>query len=148
VVRLEKQTVPFPRVQPAAGTVVAPMVAEESVMSSKGIKAWMGTAVFVAAIGVLAMSASAKQANASQPPVADDDQAAAPLVQEESDPPFGSFLGACNQDSNCSDGNSCESFRKRGNHCSHACESGSDCAGTRCTKQGRCGLNQPVKTTK
>jgi len=116
-------------------------------MSSKGIRAWIGTAIFAAAIGTVAFSASAKQASASPQPAADEEQAA-PLVQEESDPPFGSFLGACNEDADCSNGNACQSFRKRGSHCTHACESGSDCSGTRCTKQGRCGLNQPVKTTK
>ncbi len=114
-------------------------------MSTKAIRTWLGTAMFAAAIGTVALSATAKQANAS-PPAAGDEQAA-PLDQSDSDPAFGSFLGACNEDSDCSDGNTCQSFRKRGNHCTHACESGSECAGTRCTKQGRCGLNQPVKTT-
>ncbi len=115
-------------------------------MSSKGFRAWTGTAVFAAAIGAIVLSANAKQADASPNPAAEDE--AMPLGQSDSDPPFGSFLGACNQDSDCSDGDACQSFRKRGNHCTHSCESGSDCAGTRCTKQSRCGLNQPVKTTK
>ena len=128
------------------GTSVAPLHFGGVVMSSKGVRAWMGTAAFAAAIGTVAMSATANQANASPPPVADEEQAA-PLDQSDSDPAFGSFLGACNADSDCSDGNTCQSFRKRGNHCTHTCESGSDCAGTRCTKQGRCGLNQPMKTT-
>jgi hypothetical protein len=38
---------------------------------------------------------------------------------------------------------------KRGSHCTHACTSDTDCTGgptARCTKQGRCGLNEPVKT--
>ena len=115
-------------------------------MSSKGFKAWMGTGFSVAILAAVALSSSAKQASASPLPAVQEDQVE-PLGQSDSDPPFGSFLGACNEDSDCSDGDSCQSFRKRGSHCTHACESGSDCAGTRCTKQGRCGLNQPVKTT-
>ena len=117
-------------------------------MLSKGLKSWIGTAIFAAALGVVVVSANAKQANASPPPAADESQAVLPLDQADNDAPFGSFLGACNGDSDCSEGNACQSFRKRGSHCTHACDSGSDCAGTRCTKQGRCGLNDPVKTTK
>ena len=115
-------------------------------MSSKGIMAWMGT-VLVAVIGTVALSttATAKQALTSPPAVIEQDEAT-PLAQSDSDPSFGSFLGACNTNSDCSDGNSCQSFKKRGNHCTHACQAGSDCAGTRCTNQFRCGLLDPIKT--
>jgi hypothetical protein len=71
------------------------------------------------------------------------------LDQGGSDPPFGSFLGACNTDADCSSGNVCASFKKRGNHCSHPCSTDADCSGgpaARCTKSNRCGLNDPVKT--
>lgn len=76
-------------------------------------------------------------------------QAVVQLDQSDDAPPFGAFLGACNTDSDCSDGNTCNSFRKRGNHCTHSCEAASDCKGAaepRCTKQNRCGLIDPVKT--
>jgi hypothetical protein len=71
------------------------------------------------------------------------------IDQSGSDPAFGSFLGACNQDSDCGAGNTCGSFKKRGSHCTHTCVSDADCSGgvsARCTKQGRCGLNEPLKT--
>ena len=92
------------------------------------------------------MSATARRADASPAPVTEETEAVVPLAQSDNDPPFGTFLGACNTDSDCSDGNTCNSFRKRGNHCTHPCESGPDCAGTRCTNQHRCGLVDPVKT--
>jgi hypothetical protein len=116
-------------------------------IKGKGFKAWAGTAAIAAALGAIVLSAHSRQADAA-PIQASEDERPAPLDQADNDPPFGSFLGACNGDSDCSEGNACQSFRKRGSHCTHACESGSDCAGTRCTKQGRCGLNDPVKTTK
>jgi hypothetical protein len=118
--------------------------------SRRKFRAWLVTTI-LATVGAVAMSATARHADASPPPAPDKAQAAVPLDQSDNDqsdndPPFGTFLGACNTASDCSDGNSCQSFRKRGNHCTHACESGPDCAGTRCTKQGRCGLIDPVKT--
>ena len=117
-------------------------------MSTRGVKAWVGRALVAVALGTIGVSASAKPADVSPPPSAEEDEAVAPLDQADNDPPFGSFLGACNDDSDCSGSSSCQSFRKRGSHCTHTCESGSDCSGTRCTKQGRCGLMQPIKTTK
>jgi hypothetical protein len=116
-------------------------------IKGRGFQAWAGTAVVAAALGAIVLSAHARQADAAPVHAAEPAQVA-PLDQADNDPPFGSFLGACNQDSDCIEGNACQSFRKRGNHCTHACESGADCAGTRCTKQSRCGLNDPVKTTK
>jgi len=119
--------------------------------TSRGFKAWAGTAVVAAAVGALVLSAHARQADASPPIQAPEPTQIAPLDQADNDPPFGSFLGACNADSDCSEGNLCSSFRKRGNHCTHACDTASDCSGgpvSRCTKQSRCGLNDPVKTTK
>ena len=66
----------------------------------------------------------------------------APLDQSEHDPPFGAFLGPCNKDSDCNGGNTCTSFRRRGNRCTHACKTASDCGpAARCTGQNRCGLN-------
>jgi hypothetical protein len=112
---------------------------------TKNFKAWLGTTI-LATLGVVAMSATARHADASPPPVPEQTQAVVQLDQSDNDPAFGAFLGACNTDSDCSDGNTCSSFRKRGNHCTHSCESGPDCAGTRCTNQHRCGLVDPVKT--
>jgi len=114
-------------------------------MMTKKFKAWLGTAV-LATIGTIAMSATARHVDVSPPAASEAAQAVVQLDQSDGDPAFGTFLGACNTDSDCSEGNTCNSFRKRGNHCTHSCESGPDCAGTRCTKQGRCGLVDPVKT--
>ena len=114
--------------------------------------------VAIGTIGTVAVSATAMPASASPPAAPEDENVVvvlgqsdpdeSDLDQSDSDPPFGSFLGACNDTSDCSYGDTCQSFRKRGSHCTHACESSLSCAGTRCTKQGRCGLNQPVKTVK
>jgi hypothetical protein len=114
----------------------------------KKFKAWFGTTL-LASIGLVGMSATARHADASRPPVLEPMQAVVPLDQADNDPPFGAFLGSCNSDSDCSGANTCNSFRKRGNHCTHSCESSSDCSGgpvARCTKLNRCGLNDPQKT--
>jgi hypothetical protein len=97
------------------------------------------------------MSADARKAAAAPPPPAgaEEEQAIVPLDQADNDPPFGEFLGACNADADCSDGNTCNSFRKRGSHCTHPCYSELDCSGgpaSRCTTKNRCGLNAPEKT--
>ncbi|MGO8998884.1 MAG: hypothetical protein ACLQVI_36630 [Polyangiaceae bacterium] len=113
--------------------------------SRRKFRAWLVTTI-LATVGTVAMSATARHADASPALATEETQAAVPLDQSDKDPPFGMFLGACNTDSDCSDGNTCSSFRKRGNHCTHACESGPDCTGTRCTNQHRCGLVDPVKT--
>ena len=118
--------------------------------TARGFKAWAGMAAAAAVVGAIVLSTHARQADAAPVQTTDDEQLA-PLGQADSDPPFGSFLGACSEDSDCSDGNLCSSFRKRGNHCTHPCATASDCSGgpvARCTKQSRCGLNEPVKTTK
>ncbi|MGO8995230.1 MAG: hypothetical protein ACLQVI_18085 [Polyangiaceae bacterium] len=119
----------------------------EAAMKKK-FRIWLGTAV-LATIGTIAMSATARRADVSPPPTSEEAQAVVQLDQSDDAPPFGAFLGACNTDSDCSDGNTCNSFRKRGNHCTHSCEAASDCKGAaepRCTKQNRCGLIDPVKT--
>lgn len=118
--------------------------------ASRGFKTWAGMASAAVVVGAVVLSAHARQADAAPTP-ASEAEAVVPLDQADNDPPFGSFLGACSADSDCSDGNLCSSFRKRGNHCTHACETVSDCSGgpvARCTKQSRCGLNDPVKTAK
>jgi hypothetical protein len=107
-------------------------------------KYWVGAAVVLSALGIGILGSSTSRAGVLPKP-----QSPTPTDQSSSDPPFGTFLGACNGDADCTDGNICGSYRKRGSHCTHACNSDNDCAGgptARCTKQGRCGLNEPVKT--
>jgi hypothetical protein len=110
-----------------------------------GFNAWTVTTVLaVAGAGVLGSRAT--KANASAPPVdADEGLSVAPIDRTDDEPPFGSFLGACDGDSDCPEGNTCSAFRKRGNHCTHPCETAEDCGGgyvARCTKQHRCGLDE------
>jgi hypothetical protein len=107
---------------------------------TKRNKLWTGTALTTALHGVSVVAFHAPRADASTK---------TPLTaQGASDPGFGAYLGACTTSADCSDGNTCESFRKRGNHCTHACQSAQECgsAGGRCTKLNRCGLVEPVKT--
>ena len=101
---------------------------------------WAG--VVVAGVGLLFGSAVALRS-----PPADAATTPSAVDQSGSDPTFGAFLGACHTDFVCSDGNTCQSFKKRGSHCTHDCAQGSDCGvNGRCTKLARCGLNEPLKT--
>jgi hypothetical protein len=114
-------------------------------MAIRGFVVWVGTAVL--AVGMI-VSASAPRANASPRGPTEGERAVAPL-RDARGAPFGSFLGSCNSDTDCPQGNTCQSFRKRGNHCTHACEMASDCRGgpvARCTKRNRCGLNDRIET--
>ena len=114
-------------------------------MIVKKVAAWTGSTIVAALIAVATLGVQAPaDASTVGGPVPQAENAAS--AQSDSDPPFGSFLGACNKDEDCSDGNVCGVYKKRGNHCTHACDSPSDCNGTRCTNQNRCGLNDPVKT--
>lgn len=53
---------------------------------------------------------------------------------------FGQFLGPCNSDSDCSQGNACQSFKQLGLRCTHTCQADSECAppSKGCSKQHRC----------
>ncbi len=113
----------------------------------------VAVSALVVAVGVAAavIGFQARHASASPQPKVEKQSATANLDQSASDPAFGAFLGACNTDGDCANGNVCMSFRKRGTHCTHPCADVADCGGgaaARCTKQNRCGLNEPVKTEK
>jgi hypothetical protein len=105
------------------------------------------------AVSLLAIRASRADAmpasHETTPQVAAKSDVSTPGLEDQrsADPPFGAYLGACSTSADCTGGNSCASFKKRGNHCTHACQSDQECgAEGRCTKQNRCGLVQPVKT--
>src|SRR5262249_42680809 len=101
------------------------------------IKVWGGAALVLSALGFSLLGSSTGRAAI----VPHGPQLAA-ADQRVSDPPFGDFLGACSTDGDCSNGNTCSTFKKRGSHCTHACRSDADCTGgvaARCTKLGRCG---------
>lgn len=55
-------------------------------------------------------------------------------------PAFGQFLGSCNFDADCPQGDTCQSFRQNGLRCTHSCNVDSDCEAPSkgCSKQHRC----------
>jgi hypothetical protein len=120
-------------------------------MNTKRKALWTGAVLATVIFGgsvIWLQSARADAAANAEPSM---QLASQPLDQVTSDPAFGAFLGPCNTDEDCSESNVCGSYRKRGNHCTHACQTDADCSGgpvARCTKQNRCGLAAPVKTTK
>jgi hypothetical protein len=121
----------------------------EALMTTKRKALWTSAAAAILILGGSMTALRGARADVAAKAVPSVPPAADPPNQATSDPPFGAFLGACNTDADCSEGNICASYRKRGNHCTHACGIAADCSGgpvARCTKQNRCGLNEPVKT--
>jgi hypothetical protein len=108
---------------------------------TKPLARWILPLAAVTALGGSALAFNVSRAHAAA-------KATPTATQAESDPAFGHFLGACTTNADCADGNICSSFKKRGPHCTHTCESAQDCAApsTRCTKLSRCGLVEPIKT--
>ena len=76
------------------------------------------------------------------------DESTASPTASMTEPAFGQYLGACNATSDCPAGDTCFAFKKRGPHCTHACDSSDQCAAPShgCTKLNVCGLVDPQKT--
>ncbi len=105
-------------------------------MAGSTTRFWAGAMLGMGLCGalVLALHTTPAGAATTADPIPATDQS--PV-----DPPFGAYLGACKTDSDCSGGNTCVSFNKRGNRCTHACQQDAECgAAGRCTKKNRCSL--------
>ena len=79
---------------------------------------------------------------------ADASPTRASAMPATAEPTFGQYLGACKATSDCTSGDICYPFKKRGPHCTHTCEEANDCAAPShgCTKISVCGLGDPQKT--
>jgi hypothetical protein len=112
-------------------------------------KIWMGASIVAVCVGALVPAASARSvATRAAAPVDEASPPVAETAEPMGDPGFGDFLGPCERDADCRDGNVCATFNKHGHRCTHACQSSADCVGgpvSRCTKQNRCGLTEGSK---